>query len=174
MNSALIGFVGLLVGVFLGESFRRRSRIEVYSQKVFERRLEVYEGFTKLVQAAFTVAERVMTDSESTEEERHDLISAAILPMAEYADNKPLYIDTYVGAPVTAMFMGSEEVLSIPNAVIREQAIADFRAAYKSTRQILLEKSGVHQINKHFRRISGSQPDSPIIRRIKELEKGRR
>jgi hypothetical protein len=98
MEAALVGLAGVLLGAFLGEYFRRRNRIEIYSQKVFERRLEVYEELMKLVQAAYKAADEVMTNSELTEGERHSLMSATILPIAEYADHNALYIDSYVGA----------------------------------------------------------------------------
>jgi hypothetical protein len=67
--------------------------------------------------------------------------------------------------------MGSEDVQSISDPVEQAAAVAEFRASYKSTRQMLVKESGVHEVNKHFRLISHSQPDSPIIGRIKELER---
>jgi hypothetical protein len=171
MEAALIGLVGVLLGAFLGEYFRRRNRIEAYSQKIFERRLEIYEGLVKLFRAANNVADGVMTASELTHGERQSLISSVIGPLAEYADNNALYIDAYVGAHVTAVYMGAEDVQSISDPIKREAEIAEFRALYKSTMKILLQESGVHEIAKHFRSVSRSQPDSPIIGRIKELER---
>ncbi len=127
----------------------------------------------KLVQPAQSAAEEVMTNSELTQAERHGLISSVIGPIAQYCDDNALYIDTYVGAHVTALFMGFEDVQLISHPPEREAAVAEFRALYKSTNKILLEESGVHEINRHFRLVSRSQPDSPIIGRIKELEANR-
>ncbi len=171
VEPALIALVGVLLGVLLGEYFRRRKRIEVYSERVFERRLEVYEKLMTLVQGAYTVASEVMSSGGLTEAERHDLMSAAILPIAEYVDDNALYVDPYVGAHVTAAFMGAEDVQAISDTRDREAAIAEFQALYKSTKRIILEESGVYQINKHFRLVSRSKPDSSIIGRIRELER---
>ncbi len=170
MEGPLIGLVGILVGVLLGEYFRRRNRIETYAQKVFDRRLEVYEELIKRVQSAYTIANEIMTNTEFDDEQRQALMSASILAIAGYVDENPLYINTYVGADVTAIFMGAEDIQSIPIKADREAAIADIRDRYKSTRQLLFKESGIHEINKHFKLISRSEPDSPIISRVKELE----
>jgi len=60
MESAIVGCLGLLLGVVLGEFFRRRRRIEVYAQKVFEKRLEIHEELHALMRAAYVVAVEVM------------------------------------------------------------------------------------------------------------------
>lgn len=43
METALVGFVGLLIGMFITEHFRKRSKIEQFSRPIFEKRLSVYE-----------------------------------------------------------------------------------------------------------------------------------
>jgi hypothetical protein len=43
MDTALVGLVGLLVGMLITEHFRKRSRIEQFSGRIFEKRLTVYE-----------------------------------------------------------------------------------------------------------------------------------
>lgn len=48
MESAWIGLAGLLIGVLLGEYFHRNKRIEIYSQKVFDKRLSVHEELYKI------------------------------------------------------------------------------------------------------------------------------
>ncbi|OFV99631.1 MAG: hypothetical protein A3H28_14510 [Acidobacteria bacterium RIFCSPLOWO2_02_FULL_61_28] len=171
MESALIGLVGVLIGALLSEHFRRRNRVEVYSHKIFERRLEVYEGLMALVQQAYTIAVDVMENSKRTPEERHTLIAEAVHLVADYTDNNALFIDGYVGSHATAMFMGAEDVQSISDDVERNVAISEFQSMYKSAKQMILEESGVHEINKHFKLVSRSNPESPIINRIKWLEK---
>jgi hypothetical protein len=58
MNSSLIGIVGILLGILVTEYFNRRKRVEVYAQKVFEKRLEVYDTLIKLLRTADTAASR--------------------------------------------------------------------------------------------------------------------
>jgi len=70
MVTALIGLMGVLVGVFLDEYFRRRSRIEIYSKGVFERRLSVYEELYKKMESAFLIASDIIEKPNYTQEER--------------------------------------------------------------------------------------------------------
>lgn len=171
MESALIGLLGVFVGVLLAEYFRRRNRVEAYSQKIFERRLEVYEGLMKVVQAAYTVACEVIDQPDFTAEERLSLISEAIHSIAEYTDENALFINAYIAAHTTSMAMGVEDIPGMSDDVEREAAISHFRAQYKAAKQMILEESGINQINSHFKLVSRSDPKSPVIERLKELER---
>lgn len=171
MEAALIGLVGVLIGALIGEYFRRRNLVDAYAQKIFERRLEVYEGLMKLVQHAYTVASEVLETPKLTAKQRLDAISGAIHPIAQYTDENALFIDSYVAAHATAMVMGVEDIPSIADEHERKKAIAEFRSMYKAAKKMILEESGIAQINRHLKLVSRSNPDSPIISRIKELER---
>jgi xanthosine utilization system XapX-like protein len=43
MGTALIGLLGVLVGISINEWLRKRNRIETYAARVFDKRLEIYE-----------------------------------------------------------------------------------------------------------------------------------
>ena len=155
----------------MAEHFRRRNRVEAYSLKVFERRLEVFEGLFRLVQEAYQVACEVLDNTELSHEERTALVFPAGLRIAEYTDENALYLDHYVAADAAAFMLGVDDILAIEDLTEREAEISVFRQRYKSLKQLIIEESGVYQVNQHFRLVSRSRPDSPIIRRIKELEK---
>ncbi|UXH79994.1 hypothetical protein [Roseateles amylovorans] len=171
MDTALIGLVGVLIGALLAEHFRRRNLIDAYSQKIFERRLEIYEGLMALVQSGHAVASDVMSSESLTKEERHAAISEAILAIAEYTDENALYIDSEVAANSVAMLMGAEGIQDIEDETERAAEIAVLHRSYKTAKHIILEESGIRQINKHLKIVSKSKPDSPVIRRIRELER---
>lgn len=171
MQSALIALAGVLLGALLGEYFRRRNRIEIYSQKIFERRLEVYEGLMALVQDAYTTASHVIENNQLSQDERQALISSAIHSIADYTDANTLFVDSYVSAHATAMVMGVEDIPDISDKVERASEIARFRSDYVLAKKMILEESGIQQINEHFKLVSQSKPNSPVIRRIKELER---
>lgn len=173
MEPALIGLVGVLVGALLGQIFHRNNRVEVYSHKIFERRLEAYEGLLALLNEAHYAAMEVMENSELNYESRHEIMSSVIGPIAEHSDRNALYLDGYVSAHATATFMGAEDVQDIKEESERESAVDDFLSIYKMAKKMILEESGVRQINKHFKLVAKPKPDSPIVRRIKELERER-
>jgi hypothetical protein len=173
MESALVGLAGLLIGALLAEYFRRNNRIEAYSQKIFERRLEIYEQLMKLVQTAYQVASDVVDDSELSEEDRKSVVGAEIMRIAEFVDENALFVDEYIAADATALFIGIEEIAAIQDQKDREIAVTRFRNHYKAVKQNLLEESGIRQINDHLKIVSRSKLDSPIIRLMKEKEKER-
>jgi hypothetical protein len=173
METALVGLLGLLVGALLAEYFRRNNRIEAYSQKIFERRLEIYEELMKRVQEAYSVGCEILGGPKLTKAQRHAAISTAIHNIAGYVDENALYVDKYIAADCTAMLMGVEEIPDIADGTEREEAIHHFRKHYGAAKQNILEESGIRQINEHFKLVSRPRVDSPLISRIKELEKKR-
>ncbi len=64
LESAIIGFLGVIVGAFLGEYFRRKNRIEAYSHKVFDRRLKVHEELYSMFVSAYEIICEVMGNKE--------------------------------------------------------------------------------------------------------------
>lgn len=56
MEAAIIGLTGMLLGILLNELLRRRNRIEGYAVRVFDKRLEIYEGLYERVSACSEVA----------------------------------------------------------------------------------------------------------------------
>ena len=170
MEAALIGLAGVLVGAWLSQIFHRQNRVEIYSHKVFERRLEVYEKLMVLLQSGYDIANEVMENESLSPQERHELISQAIMPIASYVDEHCIYIDKYVAAHMTAAFMGAEDVLAAEDEA-RDELKNSVQSSYSAAKEIILSESGALEIHKHFRGISRSKPTSPIIKRIKELEK---
>ena len=172
MESALIGLAGLLVGALLAEYFRRNNRIEAYSHKVFERRLEVYEQLMKLVQSAYCVASNAIDDNNMSEKARALVVGPEILKIGEFVDENAFFINDYIAADSTALFIGIEEIPTIQDQEQRVIAETRFRNHYKAVKLNILEESGIRQINDHLKIVSHSKLDSPIIRYIKEKERG--
>ena len=169
---ALIGLLGVVLGVLISEFFRRRNRVEFYSQKLFERRLEAHEKLLALVNAGASIAEQVMTGHDLSKDDRLALISAAIHEIAKFVDEKPMLIDPLVGAHVTASLMGAEEVVDIADPTEREAARSEVWHTISDTKAMIRREAGADEIDRHFRSVARSRPSSPIIRRIKELRKG--
>lgn len=173
MEAALIGLAGVLIGALLAEHFRRRNRIEAYAQKIFERRLEIYEELMKRVQTGYAIACEVIEAGHAPKKKRHEIISAAIHEIAGHVDENALYVDRYIAADCTAMLMGVEEIADITDASERDAAIARFRKHYVAAKQNIQEESGIRQINEHFKLVAKPKIDSPLINRLKELERER-
>ena len=88
-------------------------------------------------------------------------------------DESALFVDRYIAADCTAMLMGVEEIADISDAKERDEAIDRFRRHYVAAKQNILEESGIRQINEHFKLVAKPRIDSPLINRLKELERER-
>ncbi len=171
MEKALIALIGVLIGILLTEYFRKKNRIETYSQRIFDKRLEVYEKLMVLVQRASDVATAVIEDTDLSKERRHGLVSMAILDIAKYTDTNILYINKYIGVQATSFMMGVEDIQDIEDGSEKKSEITAFYKDYEITKKIIADESGISEVNKHFKGISKSKPKSPMIDSIKKLEK---
>ncbi len=160
------------MGVLLTQYFHRQNRVETYSHKIFERRLEVYESLMALLQSGSDIASEVMENEQLSSEKRHTLISEVIMSIASFVDEHSLYIDKYVAGHMVATFMGAEDVLAVADENERAARVSTIHSSYSAAKEIVLAESGAERINKHFRDISRSNPSSKVIEKIKYFEKG--
>ncbi|WP_298910100.1 hypothetical protein [uncultured Psychrobacter sp.] len=93
MESAWIGLAGLLIGVLLGEYFHRNKRIEIYSQKVFDKRLSVHEELYKIFLESNEMVSEAMTNSTLNEVERKDLVGSVIHSLCAFTDKNGFYLN---------------------------------------------------------------------------------
>lgn len=170
LTGALIGLVGIPLGILLGELLRRRQRTEQFAAAVFTKRLEANDTLFGLLNEGNRIADEVINNASLTASDRHTLISAAIMPVAEHATRYALYINEELGAHCTALFMGVEDIQDLPEAE-REMRIARFRRQWLETRRMILEDSGVTKINQFFHDVNRPKISSPVIERIRELRR---
>jgi len=173
LTGALIGLVGVPLGILLGEILRRRQRAEQFAAAIFAKRLEAYDTLLAILIESHGIATHVINSPGLTPDERHDLISMAIAPIAEHATRSVLYIDEELGAHCTALFMGVEELQDQPDEE-REASIKYLNREWLETRRMILEDSGVTKVNQLFRDINRPQISSPVIERIRELKRQQR
>lgn len=164
---AAISLAGVPLGVLLGEFVRRRSRSEQFAAAIFTKRLEAYEVLIALVDEGRALAERVLTDPKLSPEDRHELISGAIMPIAQHADST-LYINDELGAHCTALFMGVEDIPDLPNAE-KEARLKAYREQLQETRRMIFEDSGIAKANRFFRDVHRPRITSPVIDYIRQL-----
>jgi len=169
----VIGLVGVPLGIALGEILRRRQRAEQFAAAIFAKRLEVYDTLFNLLYAGSQIANEVIENEELSAADRHELISAAIAPIAEHTDRSLLYIDQELGAHCVALFMGLEELRELPESEAADR-LSEYRRQWQETRRMLLEDSGVVKVNKLFGDINRPRITSPVIERIRELQKEQR
>lgn len=170
LTGALIGLVGVPLGIILGELLRRRQRAEQFAAAIFGKRLEAYDSLINILFESHRIANELIDNTKLSAAERHELISAAIMPIAEHTTRSVLYIDEELGAHCTALFMGVEDLRDLPESE-RQARLAQFQRDWRETRRMILEDSGVIKVNRLFRDINRPTISSPVIERIRELRR---
>lgn len=174
MLQLLLPYIGTLVGValgaFLNEFIRRGRRVEQYSSVIFEKRLEVYERLMGLMQSGYELATEAMDADELSAEDRKGLVSTAILSIAQFTDENVLYLDGELGAHCVALFMGAEDIHDMPDEEGQPAKLRLMRQ-YADTKRMIVEDSGVAEVNKLFKTINKPKITSPVIERIRELRR---
>lgn len=169
-TGALIGLVGVPLGILLGEFLRRRQRAEQFAAAIFAKRLEAYDTLMTILIESHGIAVNVINNPTLSADERHDLISVAIAPIAEHVTRSVLYIDEELGAHCTALFMGAEEFQD-QSEEERQESERQLNRDWIETRRMILEDSGVMRVNRLFRDINRPRISSPVIERIRELKR---
>ncbi|MEZ7502012.1 hypothetical protein QO189_05940 [Psychrobacter sp. Arc29] len=171
MESALIGLVGILLGIILGEYFHRNKRIEVYSQKVFDRRLSVHEELYTIFVEGGEIVSEAMTNTNLNETERKSLVSSVIHSLCKFMDTNAFYLNEDVMVQVATAYMGAEDVLNYDDDLNIATAKEKVYKSSRATKEIILQESGVTEVFRHFSIVSKSKPDSAIIRYFKSIKK---
>ena len=171
MESALIGLVGILLVIILGEYFHRNKRIEVYSQKVFDRRLSVHEELYTIFVEGGEVVSEAMTNTNLNETERKSLVSSVIHSLCTFMDTNAFYLNEDVMVQVATAYMGAEDVLNYDDDVNIATAKEKVYKSSRATKEIILQESGATEVFKHFSTVSKSKPDSAVIRYFKSIKR---
>jgi hypothetical protein len=78
----------VLLGSGLSELFRRSNRIETYASRIFDKRMQIYEQlFAKIIDAQ-AIAREVMETGKHSKEERHAMVSAVVLDIADFTPQR--------------------------------------------------------------------------------------
>lgn len=165
---------GALVGVSANELIRRFNRIETHSAKVFEKRLEAYEGLMVRLQNGYAIATEIMERDDLTAEERHAVISDVIQALATFTDQQTLYLDRELAGHCIATFMGAEDVSDLPAEGERAEARQTIVDMYVEAKRMIVEDSGVERVNRVFRKAARPRLKGAFIERLRELQRENR
>jgi hypothetical protein len=158
------GILGVGLGVLLNELLRRKNRRELYAPKIFDKKLETYEGLAELIQQGSDIARKVIETRDLTADQRHELISIPISTIANYVDRHRLYLDEEIGSHCIALFMGVEDIYDATENE-KPTLLKEYYNMHREAYRMIAEDSGVAEINKLFKAIRH------IIERIRELRR---
>lgn len=166
MEVALIGLLGVLLGLLISEYFRRQSRIEIYSKEIFDKRLSIYEGLYRKVLIADDVAsETARRDRSQPEEPELTAARQAIIQVIiEYLDGNDLYLDedltVHTAIAVLSIQKDIEEAQSQKD---REAALNAYYADSKALKRMIREETGLKRLDRLFHSITRAKHSSEHI-----------
>jgi hypothetical protein len=173
METALIGLAGVLLGILINEILRRQNRIESYAGRVFEKRLEIYEGLYHRVAALGPLASDLINNSTYSYEERHQIVSVGVHDVASWCDDNDMYINEELAVHCVPLLMGIEDVFEMKDETAKQKAIIRFPEDLRAAKKMIRKEAGVEGIEKLFSQITKPRRCSPIIEAYRE-EKARR
>ena len=171
MDIALIGLLGVLIGIVLNEQLRRKNRIENYSTIVFEKRLGLYEKLYGLLSIYSEVATEVIENTDLTKEERHSLISEAIFSVAGFCDENDLYLNEEITLHCVPIIMGVEDIQDIEDEDEKKEAIDKYQNNLHLAKRMIRKETGISDIDKLFTSIVKPKHTSPMIEYYKKKKK---
>ena len=174
MQTAIVGLIGVLIGILLTEYFRRQSRIEIYSKEVFQRRLDVYENLYKKVDDVYLTASDIIENPDYSQEKREKIMSDVVTDVATFVDQNGLYLNENLVAHCMLTFIGLEDIFKISDSTDKEAQINEFQEAYKKARLLIKKETGIEALDKLFGSISKAKLDSKYISLFQEVKKARK
>ncbi|QTT83060.1 hypothetical protein HUT29_17750 [Pseudomonas chlororaphis] len=171
MESALIGIVGVVIGIIVNEFIRRKNRIENYAQKTFDKRLEIFEELYQRVAACGTVGQRVIDDRELSPAARSGLVSSEIFKIADWCDLHGMYLKEEVTIHCMTLLMGVEDIQDIEDETQKIERVKDFQAHLRYAKEMIKKESGIEDVNKSFTSMIKAKYSSPIIEYYREQKK---
>lgn len=174
METALIGLLGVLIGLLANEFFRRRSRIESYSSTIFNKRVEIYEELYQRVGACSSIITDVIENPDYSKEQRKDIVSAAVLDLAGFGDANDFYLNEHIVLHYMTLLMGVEEIHDIKSKKQKKKEIERVWKNLRETKRMIRKESGIEALDKLFRSITMARHKSPLIEYYQDLEKQQR
>ncbi|WP_411383815.1 hypothetical protein ACK3BK_04660 [Pseudomonas sp. L7] len=174
MDSALLGILGVIIGIVANEWIRRRNRIESYAQKTFEKRLEIYEVLFQLVNAGGAAGTKAIKDSSLCFEDRFDLVNGAIVDIVQWCDEHSLYLDEEVTIQCVTLLMGVEDVQDMVDEAEKGEKIESFYLQLRYTKDMLKKASGIQDVNSSFTLMTKAKFRSPVLDYYNQQKKAMR
>ena len=168
INSSLFG---IFIGLFIAEYFRRKRRIEDYSNVIFNKRFKAYEKLFQFVSDSQDLGREILETDKYNQEERHKRWMDLVLCMDKFTDDNALYLNEEISFHCVACLAGVDSIPEKQDIEEKREAIRKFHDDIKNAKQMIKDEIGLTQVEKVFRKISKSKPKSDRINYHRDLAK---
>lgn len=157
----------------MNEIVRRRNRREVFAPKIFEKRLEAYEGLFERVHASDKELSELLAGDSLTKEEAHAHVSKLVFHVAYYVEDHRLYLDDDLRGHCVAVFVSAEDLL-LARGKKREELQRSYSDMLNHAYKMISEDSGIAEVTKLFKLINRPKMSGPFIEAVQRLRREKR
>ena len=168
MEKIVVGLLGVLLGILINEYFRRNARIEKYSDKIFEKRLEIYENFSKEISTANSVITELTNAEELSVEDKKEIAFQAGLKVVEYADKYEFYLNEEIAIHCGMVFVATSDIFEDG---INKESLADFRQGIRDAKLMIRSEAGLSEMDNFFKSVTKSTPGGKLIEGYRVIKK---
>jgi hypothetical protein len=168
MLPAIIGIIGVIVGVSLNEIFRRRSRIEKFTEPYFKRKIEVSEILLQdfLVRTALF---EDLTQLEADKKSKMGVWHESVLEYLGWMDRNFLFLGDELTVHIGSTLVLAGEYIDGAEGITKERVLSEF-----GDTKLLIKKSlGFNYIEKSFTNTSKSKLSSATIKFYRDLKENK-
>jgi hypothetical protein len=163
ITGAIIGLVGVMLGLLISEYFRRRSRIEDYAKEVFTKRLKIYEELYLKMSNARRVASDVIQSSSLSEDERKEIWSDVVFDVATFNDTNELFINEDIAFHCLVTLIGVDDIYYLKDADEKEVEKEKFYRNSVKTIGMIRDETRLEQIDQYFGALTKARHRSEYI-----------
>jgi len=155
--SSLIGLAGVIVGILINEYFKRKDRESLYSDTIFQKRLEIYDKLFTKMSTASEISNEVIENVSLSKQERLQTWSEIVLDIAKFTDTNKLYLNEEIAMHCMITLIGVEDIYNLPENE-KKLEISKFYTGIKEVSDLIKEEIGLKRLDKFFNKIN-----KPII-----------
>lgn len=171
MTEALMGLIGIFLGIGITEFLRRKSRIEYYSQAVFENRLAVYQQLYEKVRTAVSNISEIIEKENITGKEKYDEIFMEGLEVLKFTDEKHFFLNEEIAVHLGGTFLRIVEIAETTDEDKRSEIRKSYNKDLSMAYDMIKKESGIQDINRHFSKMTKIKHTSPLIEYYRALKK---
>lgn len=170
MENAIIGLLGVVLGIVLTELLRRRSRVEFLLSKAFEKRLNVYDELFGKLNEGISVAHDVIDNPEYSKDDRSELWGTVVLDVFQFFDANKLYLNEDITIHCMMTMIGVEEMFYIEDKKQKEKERAKFSREINDAKEMIKKETGLAELDNLFRSITKAKHESNYLDYVNKLK----
>jgi hypothetical protein len=161
----VIGPISVLIGIFVSEYFKKKNRDSLFSEKIFNKKIDIYEKLFNMMRSAYEINNEIINDKNLSKENRNLKWSSVILPIGDFIDTNQLYISDELSVHCLITLVGAED-LGKMNVKEKKQ----YYNNWNKTTELIKEESGLNRLDKFFGKINKPKMKSDYIEYFNKLK----